>query len=223
MENLDKIIIDLIRRQEFARGLFEINEQFYYLKQETYIRDLLLKSLNSTLVNALAIAEHPKSYVRTSDGAALNMGRRDIGLFGVNDGRFDTKEPIYSIEVKFYFPLDLFKEDFSDLGDRKHHRTDLGDIRAHWNRDIYNNKTDCLMLIICERDWVEFACIADSPSRNCAIDLVQQQATLRKKLAAYITDLDCDFSNALRTSIKSPTNISADATTRYTFLLLFRR
>ncbi len=223
MENVDKIIIDLVKHQDFARGLFDINEQFYYLKQETYIRDLLLKSLNKALINTLAIAEHPRSYVRTSDGAALNMGRRDIGLFEVNEGRFDIKEPIYSIEIKFYFPLDLFKEDLKDLGDRKHHRTDLDDIRSHWYRDIYNNKTDCLMLIICERDWVDSSCVADSPNRNCTIDLVQQHANLRKKLAAYITDLDCDFSNALRTSIKSPASISVDATTRYTFLLLFRR
>lgn len=223
MEHFDKVIIDLVKHQDFARGLFEINEQFYYLKQESHIRDLLIKSLNNSLENTLAIAEYPRSYVRTNEGSALNMGKRDIGLFETTDGRFDIKEPIYSIEIKFHFPLDLFREDLGDLGDRKHHRTDLDDIRAHWNRDIYNNKTDCLMLVICERDWVDSACVADSANRNCSIDLLQEHASLRKKLASYITDLDCDFSSALRTSIKSPTTVTTEATTRYTFLLLFKR
>lgn len=223
MEHFDKVIIDLVKHSDFARGLFEINEQFYYLKQETHIRDLLIKSLNNTLVGTLALAEYPRSYVRINEGSALNMGKRDIGLFAINEGHFDIKEPVYSIEIKFHFPLDLFREDLSDLGDRKHHRTDIDDIRSHWSRDIYNNKTDCLILIICERDWVDLACAADSPSRNCTIDLLQDYAGLRKKLATYIADTDCDFSSALRTSIKSPTTITPEATTRYTFLLLFKR
>lgn len=223
MEHFDKVIIDLVRHPDFARGLFEINEQFYYLKQGIYIRDLLIKNLNNILENNLAIAEYPRSYVRTNEGSALNMGRRDIGLFDINEGRFDIKEPVYSIEITFHFPLDLFRDDLNELGDRKHHRTDLDDIHAHWNRDICSNKTDCLISVICERDWVESACVADSANRHCAIDLLQEHAALRKKLASYIAGYDCDFSSALRTSIKSPTVVTAEATTRYTFLFLFKK
>lgn len=227
MENIDKTIIDLVNHKDFSRGLFEINEQFYYLRQEFHIRDLLLKGLNKAATGTTALADYPRSYVRsytkTNETSSLNMGKRDIGLFEVSEGQFNIKEPVYSIEVKFHYPLDLFTQGLDELGDKKHHRTDLENIRSDWNRDICNNKTDCLILIICERDWLDDASVADSSNRHSPIDLLQEHASLRKQLASFITESDSDFNRALRTSIKSPTGIHAEAMTRYTFLVLFRK
>lgn len=223
METFDKAIVDLINSQAFSRGLFEINEQFYYLKQEMHIRDLLIRSLNKTLNDTVAIAEYPRGYVRANDKSALNLSRRDIGLFALTKEGFDIKAPIYSVEIKFHYPLDLFARELDQLGQTIHHTEDLEKLCTDWNREICDNQTNCLVLIICERDWLEFASVSAAANRDCPIDLSQEHSSLRKQLATYITGADCDFNRALRTSIKSPTSVTPDASTRYTFLVLFRK
>lgn len=223
MENFDKAIVDLINSQAFSRGLFEINEQFYYLKQEMHIRDLLIRNLNKTLNDAVAIAEYPRGYVRANDKSALNLSRRDIGLFALAEGGFDVKTPIYSIEIKFHYPLDLFARELEGLGQANHHAEDLEKICSAWRREICDNQTNCLMVIICERDWLDFASVSAAANRDCPIDLSQEHSSLRKQLATYITGAECDFNRALRTSLKSPTSVSPEASTRYTFLVLFRK
>jgi hypothetical protein len=222
METLDKAIIDLLNSQAFSRGLFEINEQFYYLKQEMHIRDLLLKNLNKTLNDAVAIAEYPRGYVRANDKSALNLSRRDIGVFSSTNGQFDIKAPLYSVEIKFHYPLDLFAKDLDGLGQTMHHTEDLEKLCSGWKREICDNQTNCLIVIICERDWLDNASVSAAANRDCPIDLSQEHSSLRKQLATYITGTDCDFNRALRTSIKSPSSVTAEATTRYTFLVLFR-
>ncbi len=223
METFDKAIIDLLNSQAFSRGLFEINEQFYYLKQEMHIRDLLLKNLNKTLNDAVAIAEYPRGYVRANDKSALNLSRRDIGVFFSTNGQFDIKAPLYSVEIKFHYPLDLFAKDLDGLGQTIHHTEDLEKLCSDWKREICDNQTNCLIVIICERDWLDNASVSAAANRDCPIDLSQEHSSLRKQLATYITGADCDFNRALRTSIKSPSSVTAEATTRYTFLVLFRK
>jgi hypothetical protein len=222
METLDKAIIDLLNSQAFSRGLFEINEQFYYLKQEMHIRDLLLKNLNKTLNDAVSIAEYPRGYVRANDKSSLNLSRRDIGVFSSTNGQFDIKAPLYSVEIKFHYPLDLFAKDLDGLGQTMHHTEDLEKLCSDWKREICDNQTNCLIVIICERDWLDNASVSAAANRDCPIDLSQEHSSLRKQLATYITGADCDFNRALRTSIKSPSSVTAEATTRYTFLVLFR-
>lgn len=216
---LKAAIISVLQDNNFKNNLFEVNESFYYLKQEAHIRDALTKEL-STLLNgkATALTEYP----RGNDFNTRSRGRRDIGIFSLNNNSFDVKSPDFSIEIKFHYPLDIFDNQLVGLGTLARHKKDLGIIINDWKKVVHNNSTDCLIIVFCERDWIKNASISAAPSRQSSIDLLNKRDDLRQLLASKIEGNKHDFDFWVQIVLNSPTKISGSAETRYTFLVLFR-
>lgn len=97
-----KKLLEIIRSDEFRVQLAELNDNFFNLKQELYIRDLLLVLFNRyhSQEGFRAIAEYPRKPETLEDGR-ISHTRVDLSLVD----RENKKKP-FKIELKYHFPKD---------------------------------------------------------------------------------------------------------------------
>ncbi|MEO5788353.1 hypothetical protein, partial [Gelidibacter sp.] len=97
--NIKNQIIKIIDSQEFKDELTKINQNYFNLKQESFIRNRILEQLNYVFnnknLNYRALAEYPRE----------NRTKTDLSIINVNDGL-----AAYKIEFKYSFSKD-FKKD----------------------------------------------------------------------------------------------------------------
>lgn len=95
-------LLEIIRSDEFRVQLAELNDNFFNLKQELYIRDLLLVLFNRyhSQEGFRAIAEYPRKPETLEDGR-ISHTRVDLSLVD----RENKKKP-FKIELKYHFPKD---------------------------------------------------------------------------------------------------------------------
>ncbi|RZF56738.1 hypothetical protein EXE30_00315 [Acinetobacter halotolerans] len=118
----------IVASNEFRESLLEINENFFNLKQESHIRNVLLIHINNffkeKILNYKAISEHPR----------INNTRIDLSIVNL-----DSLDDIFKIEFKFQL-----------IGDYKR-----GNIIYRKNEiayDFNNKKSDLFILIVIEWD-----------------------------------------------------------------------
>ena len=97
-------LLEIIRSDEFRVQLAELNDNFFNLKQELHIRDLLLVLFNKyhSQEGFRAIAEHPRlEKEKTTQEERTSYTRVDLSLV-------DEKVPKapFKIELKYHFPKD---------------------------------------------------------------------------------------------------------------------
>ena len=210
--SFETIITALLGGTNFRNYLQGINNKYFYLKQERHIRDALIEELNasSNLKNHIALSEYPRD----------QNGQRDIGIFELATPFHNTKigDPQYSIEIKFHYPLDLFSKCLNKVK----FCNDLKKICVDWNKEVAGRATDCLILIICERDWLDSSPVSAAPSRQHIIDLMGKDIPLRINLAKAVDTTKADFDFCMLTTVKGLTLTGPNAITDYTFLVLFR-
>ena len=95
-------LLEIIRSDEFRVQLAELNDNFFNLKQELHIRDLLLVLFNKyhSQEGFRAIAEYPRKPETLEDGR-ISHTRVDLSLVD----RENKKKP-FKIELKYHFPKD---------------------------------------------------------------------------------------------------------------------
>ena len=95
-------LLEIIRSDEFRVRLVELNNNFFNLKQELHIRDLLLVLFNKyhSQEGFRAIAEYPRKPETLEDGR-ISHTRVDLSLVD----RENKGNPI-KIELKYHFPKD---------------------------------------------------------------------------------------------------------------------
>jgi hypothetical protein len=92
-------IITTINSPSFYTGLADIADNFFNLKQEIQIRDLLVRCINASPLGYKAIAEQPRQ-----NGNSVNQ-RADLAIYDP----FVTPPTLkYVAELKFQYPADLF-------------------------------------------------------------------------------------------------------------------
>ena len=121
-----KQLLDIIESDEFKNKLNELNDNFFNLKQEIHIRNLLVELFNQKYKEEgeRAIAEYrvdPNKNIR-------------IDLALVNK---DNKENPFKIELKYHFPKD--KGGFSEYQES---------IQKHFE----NRNSNGFILIVCDSD-----------------------------------------------------------------------
>ena len=94
-------LLSIIESEEFKYKLNELNDNFFNLKQELHIRDLLLALFNKyyNQKRVRAIAEHPRE--KTSKEEHVSYTRVDLSLVDEEE----PKNPL-KIELKYHFPKD---------------------------------------------------------------------------------------------------------------------
>jgi hypothetical protein len=130
-----KKLLEIIRSDEFRVQLAELNDNFFNLKQELHIRDLLLVLFNKyhSQEGFRAIAEHPRlEKEKTTEEERTSYTRVDLSLV-------DEKVPKapFKIELKYHFPKD--KGGFSEYQES---------IQKHFK----NRKSNGFILIVCDSD-----------------------------------------------------------------------
>lgn len=121
-EYLTSLIYDKLGSKEFNSILEKINSNYPNLKQELFIRNEILESLNKEFSNCSekqyrAFAEHPRGI----KGARIDLSIAD---------KSNLDNPLL-VEFKFQFPDDLIKFDYTktiekDFQSKKHkNQTDL--------------------------------------------------------------------------------------------------
>jgi hypothetical protein len=128
-------LLEIIRSDEFRVQLAELNDNFFNLKQELHIRDLLLVLFNKyhSQEGFRAIAEHPRlEKEKTTQEERTSYTRVDLSLV-------DEKVPKapFKIELKYHFPKD--KGGFSEYQES---------IQKHFK----NRKSNGFILIVCDSD-----------------------------------------------------------------------
>ena len=123
-------LLNIIESDEFKNKLNELNDNFFNLKQEIHIRDLLLALFNKyhSQKRVRAIAEYPRE--KTKEHASYT--RVDLSLVDEED----TKNP-FKIELKYHFPKD--KGGFSEYQES---------IQKHF----YGRNSNGFILIVCDSD-----------------------------------------------------------------------
>jgi len=135
MTKMFKKLLEIIRSDEFRVQLAELNDNFFNLKQELHIRDLLLVLFNKyhSQEGFRAIAEHPRlEKEKTTEEERTSYTRVDLSLV-------DEKVPKapFKIELKYHFPKD--KGGFSEYQES---------IQKHFK----NRKSNGFILIVCDSD-----------------------------------------------------------------------
>ena len=127
-----KQLLSIIESDEFRVQLTELNNNFFNLKQELHIRDLLLALFNKyhSQKGVRAIAEHPRE--KTIKEECISYTRVDLSLVDENF----PKNP-FKIELKYHFPKD--KGGFSEYQES---------IQKHFK----NRKSNGFILIVCDSD-----------------------------------------------------------------------
>ena len=128
-------LLEIIRSDEFRVQLAELNDNFFNLKQELHIRDLLLVLFNKyhSQEGIRAIAEHPRlEKEKTTEEERTSYTRVDLSLV-------DEKNPKapFKIELKYHFPKD--KGGFSEYQES---------IQKHSE----NRGSNGFILIVCDSD-----------------------------------------------------------------------
>lgn len=128
-------LLEIIRSDEFRVQLAELNDNFFNLKQELHIRDLLLVLFNKyhSQEEIRAIAEHPRlEKEKTTEEERTSYTRVDLSLV-------DEKVPKapFKIELKYHFPKD--KGGFSEYQES---------IQKHFE----NRGSNGFILIVCNSD-----------------------------------------------------------------------
>ena len=128
-------LLEIIRSDEFRVQLAELNDNFFNLKQELHIRDLLLVLFNKYhgQEGIRAIAEHPRlEKEKTTEEERTSYTRVDLSLV-------DEKNPKapFKIELKYHFPKD--KGGFSEYQES---------IQKHFE----NRGSNGFILIVCDSD-----------------------------------------------------------------------
>ena len=125
-------LLSIIESDEFRVQLTELNNNFFNLKQELHIRDLLLALFNKyhSQKGVRAIAEHPRE--KTTEKERTSYTRVDLSLV-------DEKNPKtpFKIELKYHFPKD--KGGFSEYQES---------IQKHFE----NRNSNGFILIVCDSD-----------------------------------------------------------------------
>jgi hypothetical protein len=135
MTKMFEKLLEIIRSDEFRVQLAELNDNFFNLKQELHIRDLLLVLFNKyhSQEGFRAIAEHPRlEKEKTTEEERTSYTRVDLSLV-------DEKVPKapFKIELKYHFPKD--KGGFSEYQES---------IQKHFK----NRKSNGFILIVCDSD-----------------------------------------------------------------------
>jgi len=127
-----KQLLSIIESDEFRVQLTELNNNFFNLKQELHIRDLLLALFNKyhSQKGVRAIAEHPRE--KTIKEECISYTRVDLSLVDENF----PKNP-FKIELKYHFPKD--KGGFSEYQES---------IQKHFE----NRNSNGFILIVCDSD-----------------------------------------------------------------------
>lgn len=119
-------ITEVITSDIFSQNLIEINENFFNLKQESHIRNLILVQLNKTFkLSGLAykaISEYPR----------INQTRVDLSIVDLNQ-----PDKIFTIEFKFQL-----------IGDYKNGL--IPDRTKEIEYDLVQKNSDLFILIIVE-------------------------------------------------------------------------
>ncbi|SQA74892.1 hypothetical protein [Capnocytophaga sputigena] len=103
-EEMFDSLISIIKSKRFKRKLAKLNDNFFNLKQELHIRDLLLALFNKyhSQKGVRAIAEHPRlEKEKTTREERTSYTRVDLSLVDENF----PKNP-FKIELKYHFPKD---------------------------------------------------------------------------------------------------------------------
>ncbi|WP_314967971.1 hypothetical protein [Capnocytophaga gingivalis] len=126
-------LLEIIRSDEFRVQLAELNDNFFNLKQELHIRDLLLVLFNKyhSQEGFRAIAEYPRKSETLEDGR-ISHTRVDLSLVDREE-----KENPFKIELKYHFPKD--KGGFSKYEES---------IQKHFK----NRGSNGFILIVCDSD-----------------------------------------------------------------------
>lgn len=133
MSQMFKQLLSIIESDEFKYKLNELNDNFFNLKQEIHIRDLLLALFNKyhNQKGVRAIAEHPrKEKEKTTNEERTSYTRVDLSLV-------DEEEPKnpFKIELKYHFPKD--KGGFSEYQES---------IQKHF----FSRNSNGFILIVCD-------------------------------------------------------------------------
>ena len=128
-------LLSIIKSNEFKEKLNELNDNFFNLKQELHIRDLLLALFNKyhSQKGLRAIAEHPRlEKEKTTEKERTSYTRVDLSLV-------DEKNPKtpFKIELKYHFPKD--KGGFSEYQES---------IQKHF----IGRNSNGFILIVCDSD-----------------------------------------------------------------------
>ena len=128
-------LLEIIRSDEFRVRLVELNNNFFNLKQELHIRDLLLVLFNKyhSQEGFRAIAEYPRrKKPETLEDGRISHTRVDLSLVD----RENKENPI-KIELKYHFPKD--KGGFSKYEES---------IQKHFK----GRRSNGFILIVCDSD-----------------------------------------------------------------------
>lgn len=128
-----KKLLEIIHSNEFRVQLAELNDNFFNLKQELHIRDLLLVLFNKyhSQEGFRAIAEYPRKPETLEDGR-ISHTRVDLSLVDREE-----KENPFKIELKYHFPKD--KGGFSKYEES---------IQKHFK----GRRSNGFILIVCDSD-----------------------------------------------------------------------
>lgn len=130
-----KKLLEIIRSNEFRVQLAELNDNFFNLKQEIHIRNLLLVLFNRyhSQEGIRALAEYPRrKNPETLEDGRISYTRVDLSLADKEE-----KENPFEIELKYHFPKD--KGGFSKYEES---------IQKHF----IDRKSDGFILIVCDSD-----------------------------------------------------------------------
>ena len=128
-------LLEIIRSDEFRVQLAELNDNFFNLKQELHIRDLLLVLFNKyhSQEGFRAIAEYPRrKKPETLEDGRISHTRVDLSLVDREE-----KENPFKIELKYHFPKD--KGGFSKYEES---------IQKHFTK----RESDGFIMIVCDSD-----------------------------------------------------------------------
>ena len=130
-----KQLLSIIESDEFRVQLSELNDNFFNLKQEIHIRNLLVELFNQKHKEEgeKAIAEHPRlEKEKTTEKERTSYTRVDLSLV-------DEKNPKtpFKIELKYHFPKD--KGGFSEYQES---------IQKHF----IDRGSNGFILIVCDSD-----------------------------------------------------------------------
>ena len=128
-------LLEIIRSDEFRVQLAELNDNFFNLKQEIHIRNLLLVLFNRyhSQEGIRALAEYPRrKNPETLEDGRISYTRVDLSLADKEE-----KENPFEIELKYHFPKD--KGGFLNYEES---------IQKHFTK----RGSDGFILIVCDSD-----------------------------------------------------------------------
>lgn len=160
METIGENVKNIIRSENFKNQLREIDQDFFNIKQERHIRDALVKYLNQKFRSEASSLRALPEFPRAERSASEPYGVRDIGIFECSekDGLpCNVKNPSDTIELKFNYPLDLFKVD-NENGYGPRSNEDVSAIKADVSRVICKSRCNLFVLVVCFRPWANRDC-----------------------------------------------------------------